>query len=297
LKLFIYITFFIIFVLFQKFLQMETGKKTIKTSITKRSARKSKEETEKEKQKQIYDADAELALALSSSEAEAFGSKSHEDFEYQQHLQLLKHQEEADAEYARQLAAEFESNANQGAAAANPNHHSNHHHNYNSNSDSAGADIGEDMDTVLEEIARMEAEERLKTTGHAYKGKTNINRVQADEDEEEARIREKVKRQNELNEWRAERTRQDAEYAAMEEYDRTQELLKKAGVPLIAPQESQSQPALATESETEEEDNDPEPEPEPEQEPEMEPAPLTKEELRKARLAFFTAGNGNQQKS
>ena len=258
---------------------METSRKTIKPSIKNRGTLKTKQEQER----QIYDADAELALALSTSNTEVSGltfatnAISQDDFEHQQHLILLKHQEEADAEYARQLAAEFESNP-----------HPNPHHNPNLDLDGVdgvdGVDGGDDMDAVLEEIARMEAQERLKATGHAYNGKTNINRILADEDEEEARIREKVKRDNELNEWRAERERQDAEYAAMEEYDRNRELSKKNSETIV-PTTLESQNELEFESEPEYE--------------EPKPEPLTKDELRRARLAFFTSAlaNANQQKS
>lgn len=239
---------------------METNKKTSKPSITKRNTRK----TEQDQAIHIIDVDAELALALSTSNAEASGlsglsfetnTLSQEDFEHQQHL---LHQEESDAEYARQLAAEFET-------------HQHSHHTLG-----AGSDVtydGENIDAVLEEIARIEAQEQLKATGHAYNAKTNINRVLADEDEEEAHIREKVKRQNELNEWRAERERQDAEFAATETIDRAHELSKK-----YADSDTKAKADVYAEAEVE---------------AEAEPIYLTKEDLRRARLAFFTAANAN----
>jgi hypothetical protein len=254
---------------------------------------------------QTYDADLELALALSASVTDA----TDDEYGRQQHLIHLKLQEEADAEYARQLADEFAfAGAQAGASASASNTESNDAETNGAETNGAetnGAETndaetngvgigvgGDDMDAVLEEIARMEAEERLKATGHAYNGKTNINGILANEDEEEARIREKVKREEvkreeearirekvkreaEMREWRAERARQDAEYAAVEENDRLRELSKKVietSIPAPAPA-----PELLDESE-----------------PEPEPIPLTKEDLRRARLAFFTA---NQKKS
>jgi hypothetical protein len=237
---------------------------------------------------QTYDADLELALALSASVTDA----TDDEYGRQQHLIHLKLQEEADAEYARQLADEFAfAGAQAGASASASNTESNDAETNGAETNGAetnGAETndaetngvgigvgGDDMDAVLEEIARMEAEERLKATGHAYNGKTNINGILANEDEEEARIREKVKREAEMREWRAERARQDAEYAAVEENDRLRELSKKVietSIPAPAPA-----PELLDESE-----------------PEPEPIPLTKEDLRRARLAFFTA---NQKKS
>jgi hypothetical protein len=193
------------------------------------------------------DADEQLAIAIQESVNDAH---EHEK------LMHLKLQEEADAEYARQLAAEFEGEEV-------------NHANMNFNSDIANnGNDGDNMDDVLEEIARMEAQERLKATGHAYNGKTNISRVFADEDEEEVQIRAKVKKETELREWRAERARQDAAYAAAEEQDRL-----KANI---------AQHAIAHEPEP-----DSEPEPEPDSESEL--IPLSKEEMRQARIEFFAA--------
>lgn len=259
-------------------------KKTGKTSITKKGGRKSKQEQELQQQ-QIYDADAELALALSTSYSDAAtasgfstanGTDNIQD-EHLQHLMLLKQQEEADAEYARQLAEEF------AAAEHTANAHANTQaHDQDQAQAQAQAMGGDDMDEVLEEIARMEAQERLKATGHAYKGKTSIDRVLADEDEEEARIRESVKRKADLNAWREERERQDAEYAASEEADRLQELSKKDSpipmpipvhIPIPTPTPTHTSDTTVPIGE--------------EQEPEPE-IPLTRDELRKARLAFFT---------
>lgn len=206
------------------------------------------------------DADLALALSLSSEQNSATGYQ--DEFAMQQYLMQLKEQEEADAAYARQLAEEYNQEAtllNTSATGAS-----------NANLESRNLEPigdGDNMDSVLEEIARMEAQERLKATGHAYHGKTNINRILADEDEEESRIRQKVKRNEELRVWREERERQDAEFASAEENDR----LQKA---------QQSKETINLPSKTTLEPNE---------EKEPEPVPLTKEELRRARIAFFTA--------
>ena len=240
------------------------GKKKI---IAKKTGRKSKEDNIT--LQQTYDADAELALALSAEVSSGTSGTSNaagaaaaatidDDFQHQQHLMLLQAQSEADSEYARQLAEEFAAETN--------------HANDQASASAIREEPGDDMDSVLEEIAKMEAQERLKASGHAYNGKTNINSILTNEDEEEARIRENVKREAELREWREERARQDAEYAAMEEHDRLQELSKKAIETSIP------EPAPA-----------PAPAPVLQDEPELETIPLSKEDLRKARLAFFTA--------
>ena len=240
---------------------MEIGqKKTSKTSITRKGGRKPKKDIIADAHLDT-NADEELALALSmsatSEQFAATGYQDHDEFARQQHLIQLKEQEEADAAYARQLAEEFNPGATlayTSATSRNPE----------------PIDGGDDMDSVLEEIARMEAQERLKATGHAYHGKTNINRVLADEDEEEARIREKVKRDAELRAWQEERERQDAEFAAAAERDRLQEELSR-----------QARETILEPNEESKSESDSEPEPD--------SVPLTKEELRRARLAFFTA--------
>lgn len=256
-----------------------SNKKTGKTSmtITKKGTQKPKSKNNAISLQQTYDADAELALALSTSDATDAAAAStylnDDKFEQQQHLLHLKQQEEADAEYARQLADEF---------AADTTHANNQ-----ASASAIGEEPGDDMDAVLEEIARLEAQERLKATGHAYNGKPNINRILADEDEEEARISEKVKREAELREWRKERERQDADFAAAAEYDRLLVLSKKA----IGTSDASISIHSTESNPTEETTLDSHEELEHELESESEPIPLTKDELRRARLAFFTTPN------
>jgi len=258
---------------------MDTGKGK-KKICPKKTGHKSNTNTKEDgiSLQQTYNADTELALALSkleeTSEAEdtaaweaVFACVGNDKFGREEYQIFLQAQAEADAEYARQLADEF---------AAETNHANNQ-----ASASAVQEDPGDDMDAVLEEIARMEAQERLKATGHAYNGKTNINRVLADEDEEEARIREKVKHDAELREWRQERAQQDAEYAAAEEHDRLQQELSRKVAETYTT-------VLDDELDNEPEDipeNMPVAEPE---EPPLEPIPLTKEDLRRARLAFFS---------
>jgi hypothetical protein len=266
---------------------MDTSSKTGKSSITKKgkNTRKPRQEPQAPQEpqeprgaqeqlewQQLYDADAELALALSNSAAELGASiPSFEDAEYQEHLLLLKHQSAADEEYARQLAAEYEAQnasagASAGASAAIP---ADLH--YRNTEDT------EDTDDDINNIDKVDSHGRQQKTA------VNINRILADEDEEEARIRLKVKRAQELNEWRTERARQDAEYAAMEEYDRARELsIQNAATSHPIESATATAPELA-----------PTPEPAQDSVQEYDPVPLTKEELRKARLAFFTSARIN----
>ena len=205
--------------------------------------------------KKIYPKKKEISLK-DEADVVADATINTDDFEYQQ---LINLQSEADAEYARQLAEEFAAETNQATHQASG---------LVNNPENLPEDLGDDMDAVLEEIARMEAVERLKATGNAYNGKPNINRILADEDEEESRIREKVKREAELREWRQERERQDAEYAAAEEQDRMQELSKKV-------------------SNTSNIVIDDAPDDEPDDAPDALLIPLSIEDLRRARLARF----------
>ena len=259
-------------------------------STSSKGGRKSKKEDPIAHPVVNVDADAQLALAISESLNEAQAA-SNDD--YQMHMKL---QEEADAEYARQLADEF--------AAAEANHANNIANNLATPAArepiataaaAEGPGEGDDMDEVLEEIARMEAQERLKKTGHAYKGKANISRVLAEEDEEEAHIREKVKKEAELREWRAERDRQNAKFAEAQEQDRLRELVATVAnalnVPIPMPAAPPAQPIHAIEPIAAPPSQDPEalsglgrmP-----QALDLEPIPLNKDELRRARLAFFT---------
>ena len=245
-----------------------------KKSITNKGDHKSEntQTTNTTHPQEFYDdADEQLAIAIQESVNNAY---EHEK------LMHLKLQEEADAEYARQLAAEFEGEE---VNHANMNFNSDI---ANDGNDGNDGDDGDNMDDVLEEIARMESQERLKATGHAYNGKTNISRVFADEDEEEVQIRAKVKKETELREWRAERARQDAAYAAAEEQDRLNANITHHAkylhhnvnttadhmhIPITV---NEIQHELAHEQE-------------PDSESEL--IPLSKEEMRRARIEFFAA--------
>ena len=169
---------------------MEDGK--TKKPTTKRTSRKTapkQEPTPMPTPEQIYDEDADLALALSNSQHDMDSGAARAAAEAAAwNRDELEAQSLADEEYARQLAAEFEAEYNPPPA---PN----------------SAHGGDDMDSILEQIAQQEANERLAATGHAYRGKTNIDRILAAEEEEEARIMERARRDAELREWRAERQR------------------------------------------------------------------------------------------
>jgi len=209
------------------------------------------------------DDDEQLARAL---------NESANDY-YEMHK---KAQEEADAEYALQLSAEFAEEQSQ-------------------NPDLDNSIRGDDIDAVLEQIARVEAQERLKKTGHAYSGKTNINRIIDREEQEELAIRKEVKHQDEMRIWREERDRQDAEYAdaLKKDQEKEKQKLEKLSLsqpplpqPLPQPPQPLPQPPLL------------QPLPQPPQPPLLQPQPpipeivptipvLNKDELRTARLAFL----------
>ena len=262
---------------------MDSGnKKTQQPKSNSKSKSKSKSSNNNDISSYQIDADAELALALSKSDDASLTDDEavlafvdDTKFEQQQHIIHLKQQEEADAEYARQLADEFDAPRAQASASTNTvSRDSDDRDDDSDRGDRYDGGDGDDMDTVLEEIANMEAQDRLKASGHAYNAKTNISRILADEDEEEDRIRDKVMRDSELHEWREERLRQDADFAAAAEHDRLLELSKKA----IETSISEHKPQSTHVSELQ-------------KAPEFEPTPLTKEELRRARLAFFTPTN------
>ena len=161
----------------------------------------------------------------------------------------------------------------------------------------AGADAGDDLAQVLEQIAQMEAQERLQREGHAYRKPLTVNHVLADEDAEEQRIRQEVLKKAEMLEWRAERERQDAEFIESQRQDllKAQQQQLQPLFPVSAYPASANEPApsstlfamsddLADDDESipASEDNSEMTEPEPE------PIPMTKEELRLARMAFFS---------
>ena len=167
-------------------------------------------------------------------------------------LRQIKEQEERDlrdAELARQLAAE-------------------------DNPQPQGAEQGDDMDDVLEQIRQMEAQEQLKKKGNAYAKPLSLDRLIAQQDEQDEDIRMQAQRQIETDTWRAERIRQDREFQEVLKQDQEKERLKRRlPQPPLQPPPLTPQP-IARESEGESEGD--------------EPIPQTKEEIRAARLKFFS---------
>lgn len=167
-------------------------------------------------------------------------------------LRQIKEQEERDlrdAELARQLAAE-------------------------DNPQPQGDEQGDDMDDVLEQIRQMEAQEQLKKKGNAYAKPLSLDRLIAQQDEQDEDIRMQAQRQIETDTWRAERIRQDREFQEVLKQDQEKERLKRRlPQPPLQPPPLTPQP-IAQESEGESEGD--------------EPIPQTKEEIRAARLKFFS---------
>jgi len=167
-------------------------------------------------------------------------------------LRQIKEQEERDlrdAELARQLAAE-------------------------DNPQPQGAEQGDDMDDVLEQIRQMEAQEQLKKKGNAYAKPLSLDRLIAQQDEQDEDIRMQAQKQIETDNWRAERARQDREFQEVLKQDQEKERLKRRLPqpplqPPLQPPPRTPQP-IAQESEGEE------------------LIPQTKEEIRAARLKFFS---------
>jgi hypothetical protein len=187
-----------------------------------------------------------------SSCASGFNS----DMEY---YQLMKEQEEADAELARQLAEQ-------------------------DNPPPAHNADNEDFNTILEEIADAEAKEILTRDGNAYSKQININNIMKKENEEEERIKKELENELRLKQWREERNKQDAEYLESERQDKLKAMVRLPA-PAIAPPAIPAIPAipvLAAANLAFMQQDEPD-------EPEMleTETPKSKDELRKARLAFY----------
>lgn len=222
---------------------------------------------------QDMDEDMQLALALSQSEAKGDGEGMAVGADaavwgYDEDLiQLRKAQEAADEEFARELSRQMEAEYNQPPRASSPETATNVTNATNHNDQV-------DTDAFYEELAKREANERLQRDGHAYSARLNVDRILAGEEKKEAEILAKIKRDAELKEWREERARQDAEYQTTLKQD------SMAAATTATASASASYFTGEADKETE-----PASESEPEAEPESET--LSKDDLRKARLAFF----------
>ena len=168
-------------------------------------------------------------------------------------LQQIREQEEHDFAIARQLAE-----------ADNPNPPF-----------VPGDASADDIDDVLEQIRQMEANDKLKKTGHAYSKPLAIDRLLAQQDKEDEDIRRNVSKSLKMQEWHNERERQDREYAESLKQDQEKEREKEQ---IKAEMQMQKQKEL---------DNEEVYNAEMDEEIDVKPIPKTKEEIRMARLAFF----------
>jgi hypothetical protein len=246
------------------------------------------------------DDDFQFALALSKSEEAIYNNASEgaaaaaatfgmdEEF-----TRLRKEQEAADEEFARELAKQMEAEYNpppsQNYDDPQPHHSSSHNSSENESVDRGDArsrnDGQAEIDAYFEELARREAAERLHREGHAYKAKPNINRILEDEERKEAELLAKAKRTAELKAWREERARQDAEYKAMLEHDMQAAANEEPYAYYSGnPDNAIDQADQADQADLADQDNG---DAEAKFEPEPEEEPITQEEMRRARLAFF----------
>ena len=139
----------------------------------------------------------------------------------------------------------------------------------------------DDIDDVLEQIRQMEANEKLKQTGHAYAKPLSIDRVLARQDKEDEEIRKQVAESLKKQEWHNERTRQDREYAESLRKDQEKARIKAEQAKELAIQEQQRQPQQQRQQQVHSPDTD-------EMEVDEAPVPRTREELRLARMQFFS---------
>jgi len=211
---------------------------------------------------QIHDNDIAMAIDESiASNIAITGEHFQEDDDLESILRQIKQQEENDAELARQLARQLEEENNPPPLE--------------------GAQ-GDDMDVVLEQIRKMEAEEMLKKKGNAYDKPLNLDRLMQQQDAEDEDIRKKSQQQIKNANWQAEKLQQDWEYEeAIRQETLRQEALRKqptpvptlapapAPVPTLAPSPASVPVPVALMDEA------------------VEDIPKTREEMRVARLKFF----------
>lgn len=139
----------------------------------------------------------------------------------------------------------------------------------------------DDIDDVLEQIRQMEANEKLKQTGHAYAKPLSIDRVLARQDKEDEEIRKQVAESLKKQEWHNERTRQDREYAESLRKDQEKARIKAEQAKELAIQEQQRQQQQKRQQQEHSPDTD-------DMEVDEAPVPRTREELRLARMQFFS---------
>ena len=171
-----------------------------------------------------------------------------------------KEQEARDAELARQLMNADDTLLQQEAYDAELAKQLAEDDNLLRQGDVNGAQ-GDDIDKVMEQIQKIEAEEQLRKKGHAFGKKLNLDRIMVQQDLEDAKIRKQAETKMQHAEWRAQKMQQDWEYE--EALQQHQE------------QQRQQQEQILEK----EEEYIPE---------EEEYIPKTREELRQARMKFYS---------
>lgn len=131
----------------------------------------------------------------------------------------------------------------------------------------------DDIQSILEQIEEMEAKEQVKKNGYAYQKPLSIDRMMANMEKEDKRIREEVAKKISEEEWRAERKRQDEAYQASLRKDEEKCLLEQQQ----ALQKEQQQQVQVQPPQSNDDDEEI-----------IEDIPKTREELRLARLKFLT---------
>lgn len=139
-----------------------------------------------------------------------------------------------------------------------------------------------DIDEVLEQIRQMEATEKLQKIGHSYEKPLAINRLIAQQDVEDEEIRRNVSKSLKRKEWDNERAIQDREYAESLRQDQEKERIrieiqrqKELEKLVEAVKEHDKQAHLQTSTSNDIEVDE-------------KPIPKSKEELRMARMQFFS---------
>jgi hypothetical protein len=193
--------------------------------------------------------DNEIAMAIDESIASNIaitGEHFQEDTDLERILYQIQQQEKGDAELARQLAEEENPPPNEVAQ-------------------------GDDMDEVLEQIRKMEAQEMLKKNGNAYDKPLNVDRLMRQQDAEDEELRKH-------SEWQSEKLQQDWEYEeALRQETMRLEALKKLQTPAPVPTPVPAPVPITT----------PVVVPVANTSDELEDIPKTREEMRAARMKFF----------
>jgi hypothetical protein len=132
-----------------------------------------------------------------------------------------------------------------------------------------GADAGDNIDDVLEQIRQLEEQEKFK--GNAYSKKLDISRIEKEQEESDALIRDKFDREFRENERLQLKAIQDAEYEESLRIDREKAKARESMPSITNVPVSKKVEFVANLTDSELPDD----------------VPKTAAELRAARLAFF----------